>query len=262
MIAGSLEGQGMAPGHYPPAPDGLTLYLVGDIHGRLDLLLNVQRQIDEDRARRGAGASREIYLGDYIDRGPSSAGVVSQLIDRAAQVDTIFLRGNHEQMLLDVLQGRDSVNDWLHVGGTATLLSYGVTPRLLSRFVSSASVRRQLEAALPAAHRRFYEETRIYARLGAYLAVHAGVRPGIRLEEQVPTDLLCIRRDFLEYPGDFGFVVVHGHTPTMAPELCPNRINIDTGAFATNLLTSLRIDADGAHVMPQAVGKTSGIQKI
>jgi serine/threonine protein phosphatase 1 len=249
MIAGSLAGQEMAPGYYPPAPEGRTLYLVGDIHGRLDLLLKAQQQIDEDRARHNVGPSREIYLGDYVDRGPSSAGVVSRLIERAAEVDAIFLRGNHEQMLLDVLQGRDSLHDWLHVGGTATLLSYGVTPRLLSRFISPQSVRRQLEAALPPAHRRFYEETRLYAHLGAYLAVHAGVRPGISLEQQTLMDLLCIRREFLQYAGDLGFVVVHGHTPVMAPELRPNRINIDTGAFATNRLTSLRIDAGGVHIM-------------
>jgi serine/threonine protein phosphatase 1 len=248
MGAPSRGDEGLAPARYPPAPDGPTLYLVGDIHGRLDLLRDVHRQIDDDKARRG-GPAREIYLGDYIDRGPSSAGVVSHLLDRAAAVETVFLRGNHEQMLLDLLAGYDCLEDWLHVGGTTTLLSYGVAPRLLARLVSPAAIRRQLEAALPAAHRRFYEETRLYAALGPYLAVHAGVRPGIRLEEQAPKDLLSIRWEFLQFAGDLGFIVVHGHTPAMAPELRPNRINIDTGAFATNRLTSLRIDADGAHIM-------------
>jgi serine/threonine protein phosphatase 1 len=254
MDARRLRDQELAPGRYPPAPDGLILYLVGDIHGRLDLLQDVHRQIDEDKARRGGGPTREIYLGDYIDRGPSSAGVVSRLLDRVASAETVFLRGNHEQMLLDLLAGHAILEDWLHVGGTATLLSYGVAPRLLARLVSPAAIRRQLEAALPAEHRRFYEETRLYARLGPYLAVHAGLRPGLPLEAQAPMDLLCIRREFLQFAGDLGFIVVHGHTPVMAPELRPNRINIDTGAFATNRLTSLRIDADGAHIMPSAVG--------
>jgi serine/threonine protein phosphatase 1 len=253
MDAPSRGDEGSIPGRYPPAPDGLVLYLVGDIHGRLDLLRDMHRQIDDDKARRGAtqasGPAREIYLGDYIDRGPSSAGVVSQLLERAARVETVFLRGNHEQMLLDLLAGLDCLEDWLHVGGTATLLSYGVAPRLLTRLVSPAAIRRQLEAALPAEHRRFYEETQLYAPLGPYLAVHAGVRPGIPLEEQLPMDLLSIRREFLQYAGDLGFIVVHGHTPAMAPELRPNRINIDTGAFATNRLTSLRIDAHGAHIV-------------
>jgi serine/threonine protein phosphatase 1 len=249
MDALSGGEQGLAAERYPPAPDGLTLYVVGDIHGRLDLLRDVHRRIDADKARVGGGPAREIYLGDYIDRGPSSADVVAELLDRAARVDTVFLRGNHEQMLLDLLAGQAILEDWLHVGGTATLLSYGVAPRLIARLVSPAAIRRQLEAALPAAHRRFYEETRLYARLGPYLAVHAGLRPGLPLEAQSPMDLLCIRREFLQFAGDLGFIVVHGHTPAMAPELRPNRINIDTGAFATNRLTTLRIDADGAHIM-------------
>jgi serine/threonine protein phosphatase 1 len=175
--------------------------------------------------------------------------VVAELLERAARVETVFLRGNHEQMLLDLLNGHDCLEDWLHVGGTATLLSYGVAPRLLTRLVSPAAIRRQLEAALPAGHRSFYEQTRHYVQLGAYLAVHAGVRPGLPLEAQAPTDLISIRREFLQFTGDLGFIVVHGHTPAMAPEMRPNRINIDTGAFATNRLTSLRIDADGAHIM-------------
>jgi serine/threonine protein phosphatase 1 len=262
MIASALGAVMDAPGHgdwqsalgrYPPAPDRLVLYLIGDIHGRLDLLRDVHRQIDTDKARRAGEPAREIYLGDYIDRGPSSSGVISQLLERAARVDTVFLRGNHEQMLLDLLDGHDCLEDWLHVGGTATLLSYGVAPRLLARLVSPSAIRRQLEAALPAEHRRFYEKTQLYARLGPYLAVHAGLRPGIPLEAQTEMDLLCIRREFLQHAGDLGFIVVHGHTPVMAPELRPNRINIDTGAFATNRLTSLRIDADGAHIMTTQV---------
>ena len=238
-----------ASGRYPPAPDGQTLYLIGDIHGRLDLLREVHRRIDADKALRGGGAVLEIYVGDYIDRGPSSAGVVTELLERAARVETIFLRGNHEQMLLDLLSGYDSLEDWLHVGGTATLLSYGVAPSFFTRLVSPAAILRRLEAALPDGHRRFYKETQLYARLGPYLAVHAGVRPGLPLEAQSAIDLLSIRGEFLRYTGDHGFIVVHGHTPAMAPELCPNRINIDTGAFATNRLTSLRIDADGAHIL-------------
>lgn len=250
MTPRSLGRQRPIAAGYPPAPDGLTLYLVGDIHGRLDLLVALQRRIDDDKARSSCERSREVYLGDYIDRGASSAGVVSQLIDRARQVDTVLLRGNHEQILLDFLHGQDCLDDWLHVGGTATLLSYGIAPRLLSRSVSAAALRCHLEGALPPEHRRFYEETEIFAELGSYLAVHAGLRPGVNLLKQSEMDMLCIRREFLQYTGDFGYVVVHGHTPVLAPELRPNRINIDTGAFATNRLTCLRIDANGAQVMP------------
>ena len=118
--------------------------------------------------------------------------------------------------------------------------------------LSAEAIRRQVTAALPPHHRRFYEQTKAYARIGAYLAVHAGVRPGVGLEAQAPSDLLGIRREFLDFSGDFGFIVVHGHTPVMIPELRSNRINIDTGAFATNRLTTLRIDGDGACIMPVA----------
>ena len=102
-----------APARYPPAPDGFTVYVVGDIHGRLDLLLDVQRRIDEDKARFVRGSVVEVYLGDYIDRGPDPAGVVSQLIDRARRVRAEFLRGNHEQLLLDFLHGKDCLGEWL-----------------------------------------------------------------------------------------------------------------------------------------------------
>jgi serine/threonine protein phosphatase 1 len=255
MSSWGLGDHEATPVHYPPAPDGLTVYAVGDIHGRLDLLLAAQRQIDEDiaehKARDGGKRTQEVYLGDYIDRGPSPAAVVSRLIERAQHVETIFLRGNHEQLLLELLHGADCLGDWLAVGGTTTLLSYGVAPGLLSRSVSAEVMRRQLVAVLPPRHLRFYEDTVAYSRIGPYVAVHAGLRPGVALEEQALDDLLSIRRDFLQFPGDLGSIVVHGHTPVAAPDLRPNRINIDTGAFATNRLTILKIDADGARVMPQ-----------
>jgi len=239
-----------APARYPPAPDGFTVYVVGDIHGRLDSLLEVQRQIDEDKARLVRGRAVEVYLGDYIDRGPDPAGVVSRLIDRARSVYTVFLRGNHEQLLLDFLDGRDCLDEWLAVGGNATMLSYGLALEPSSRLLAGVVIRRKLGQAIPREHRLFYEKTGSWIRLGGYLAVHAGIRPGVPLEEQKPGDLLGIRQKFLLFDGDFGFVVVHGHTRVMAPELLPNRINIDTGAFATNLLTCLKIDADGPHVLP------------
>jgi serine/threonine protein phosphatase 1 len=252
MRARKREKRSAAAARYPPAPDGLTLYLIGDIHGRLDLLRAVQRQVDEDRASVRSQRTLEIYLGDYIDRGPDSAGVISQLIGRAQQVEAVFLRGNHEQLLLDFLHGVDCLGEWLAVGATATMLSYGVAPDVLSRTLAVETVRGHLSAVLPPEHRRFLEETATYARVGAYLAVHAGLRPGISLEDQDASDLLGIRREFLEHTGDFGCIVVHGHTPAIAPELHPNRINIDTGAFATSRLTCLRIAADGARILPSA----------
>ena len=234
---------------YPPAPDGHTIYVVGDIHGRSDLLENVHRRIDEDRARSRPAHPVEIYLGDYVDRGPDPAGVVARLIDRAEGVQTAFLRGNHEQLLIDFLDGADCLKQWSAVGAVSTLLSYGVTPELLSRRVAADIVRRRFGENMPDAHRRFYEDTGSYLLVEPYLFVHAGIRPGIATEKQSVSDLLTIRRTFLDFQGDFGHIVVHGHTPAIEPELRRNRINLDTGAFATSRLTCARIGADGVSLL-------------
>jgi serine/threonine protein phosphatase 1 len=234
---------------YPSAPDGFTIYVVGDVHGCLDLLVGIQRRIDEDKARSHSERAVEIYLGDYVDRGPDAAGVVSQLIARKRDAYAVFLRGNHEQMLLDFLDGADCLEQWRALGGTATMLSYGVATRLLTSSASTEDVRRSLSENLPHDHRIFYQQTGSYILAGCYLVVHAGIRPGVALEHQKTADLLGIRQDFLEYDGDFDFIVVHGHTPVVTPDLRRNRINIDTGAFATNCLTCLRIGEDGARLL-------------
>jgi serine/threonine protein phosphatase 1 len=238
-----------ASGSYPPGPEGVVVYIVGDIHGRLDLLLEMQSRIDRDRRQFGTKEIVEIYLGDYVDRGPDSAAVVSRLIERSKEVEARFLRGNHEQLLLDFIHGGDCLREWKAVGGSATLLSYGIAPDLLTREVAADVVRRTLAEKVPEEHRQFYLQTGSYIGIGPYLAVHAGLRPGVRLERQRTRDLLGIRSDFLDHTGDFGSIVIHGHTPVPKPDLRRNRINIDTGAFATNRLTCLRINADGAGIL-------------
>jgi serine/threonine protein phosphatase 1 len=234
---------------YPSAPDGFTIYVVGDVHGCLDPLVRVQRLIDEDRAKLHPERTAEIYLGDYIDRGPDSAGVVSRLIARARDANAVFLRGNHDQMLLDFLDGADCLEQWRELGGTATLLSYGVAASLLTRSAPTEVVRDAFNENMPPEHRVFYDQTGSYMQVGPYLMVHAGIRPGVGLEDQKTADLLGIRQDFLQYDHDFDFIVVHGHTPVEAPDLRRNRINIDTGAFATNRLTCLRIGEDGPTLL-------------
>lgn len=250
-IAMSVDPAARDPGNirYPSAPDGLTVYVVGDVHGCLDLLLQVQQRIDGDKGRSRPERTAEIYLGDYIDRGPDPAGVVSRLIARSRETNAVFLRGNHEQMLLDFLDGADCLEEWRSFGGAATLLSYGIPSELLARAVATDVVRCQLVDNLPPDHRSFYEQTGSYVQVGSYLAVHAGIRPGVSLEDQKATDLMEIRQDFLQSNNDFGFIVVHGHTPMTAPEMRRNRINIDTGAFATRRLTCLKIDKAGAHLL-------------
>lgn len=234
---------------YPPAPEGLVVYIVGDIHGRLDLLLEMHARIDRDKRQFATEQVTETYLGDYIDRGPDSAGVVSRLIERGSKTQARFLRGNHEQLLLDFVHGGDCLREWRAVGGSATLLSYGITPDLLNREVAADVVRRTLVEKVTGEHRQFFLETGSYIRIGSYLAVHAGLRPGVGLEKQRARDLLGIRSDFLDHTEDFGCIVVHGHTPVPEADMRRNRINVDTGAFATNRLTCLRISAEGVGVL-------------
>jgi serine/threonine protein phosphatase 1 len=234
---------------YPPGPEGLTAYVVGDIHGRLDLLVGVQQRIDEDKSKLHPERTVEVYLGDYIDRGPDAAGVIEQLIGRSRHLHAVFLRGNHEQLFLDFLDGGDSLPQWQAVGGTSTMLSYGIAPSVLLRQATADVIRRRVLEKLPLDHLEFLRRTTSHFALGPYLAVHAGIKPGVKLADQRMVDLLSIRGDFLQYDGDLGVIVVHGHTPVTAPDLRHNRINIDTGAFATNRLTCLRIGEDGARVL-------------
>lgn len=234
---------------YPPAPQGLVIYAVGDIHGRLDLLLGAQDRIDRDKRKFATEEVTEVYLGDYIDRGPDSAAVISALIDRSKVARTRFLRGNHEQLLLDFVLGSDCLEQWKAVGGTATLVSYGIAPEQLGYGVPPDLVRDAFRGKIPEGHWEFYQQTGSYIGIGPYLAVHAGLRPGVVLEQQVPRDLLNIRGDFLNYAGDFGHIVIHGHTPVREPDLRKNRINIDTGAFATNRLTCIRVGKDGVSIL-------------
>ena len=237
---------------YPPAPHGWTVYVIGDIHGRLDLLKEVHRGIDADKGRAHPDGTFEVYLGDYIDRGPQSADVLSALIARSRTSRACFLRGNHEQLLADFLEGKDLLSQWKAVGGLPTLLSYGLPGRLLAGDAAEAEVREALRQRLPDEHLEFLAHTGSYMKLDPYLLVHAGLRPGVRLEDQQAADIFGIRNDFLDYGGDLGYLVVHGHTPVEEPDFRPNRINIDTGAFATNRLTCLRIGADGPSVLDMA----------
>jgi serine/threonine protein phosphatase 1 len=234
---------------YPPAPEGRTIYAVGDIHGRLDLLEKVQRLIDEDKRKPTSGRPAEVYLGDYIDRGPDSAGVVSNLIRRARRAETVFLRGNHEQILLNFIEGESCLEEWAAFGGVPTLLSYGMDPDLLSGEVQEDEVRAALISRMPSEHQKFYATTARYCDAEPYLFVHAGIKPSVKLKDQSLTDLLTIRAAFLDSGRDFGRIVVHGHTPVAEPDMRHNRINIDTGAFATHQLTCLKVDETGARVL-------------
>jgi serine/threonine protein phosphatase 1 len=230
----------------------VTIYAIGDIHGRSDCLRRVHDLIDRDKARPGArGRPVEIYLGDYVDRGPDSQGVIELLIERSRAVEARCLLGNHELILASFLRGEMAFDEWRSMGGLETVLSYGVRARelLQQRGVIAPS---DLAERFPASHRSFISGLLPYVLLGDYGFVHAGVRPGAPIEKQAIEDLAWIRESFLSYHGDFGKIVVHGHTPVSAVEFLPNRINIDTGAYATNRLSVLRIDADGPLALEAA----------
>lgn len=238
---------------YPAPPGGLTIYAVGDVHGRADLLAKVHETVDADMARSASpGPVREIYVGDYIDRGSESKAVVDRLLARAAGRDIVFLRGNHEQYMLDWLDGRARLQPWKQVGALATLRSYGLSASMLTRPAREEDMRSAFAKAMPASHLAFYRRTQLSCVVGPYAFVHAGLRPGVPLAVQSSEDLMSIRASFLEFGGDLGHIVVHGHTPVQAPDMRRNRINIDTGAYVTHRLTCLKLGTEGASILHPA----------
>ena len=234
-------------------PPDHAVYAVGDIHGRADLLDLLLARIAEDAGRHPGDARRTlVFLGDYIDRGTASRGVVERLLgDPLPGFETIRLCGNHEEALLAFLQGQASGMDWLGFGGLETLLSYGVPLRgLPDRAEREAELRTCLAAALPPEHLAFYRGCVLHHSVGDYLFVHAGVRPGVPLDAQSPEDLLWIRDDFLRDRDPLpGRVVVHGHTICDMPQDRGHRINIDTGAFASGRLTCLVLRGERRQFM-------------
>ena len=225
-------------------PDGLQVYAIGDIHGRADLLGALLEKIAKDARKSPATKKRLVYLGDYIDRGHESRQVIDLLLEGPPPgFEAIYLKGNHEEALLNFLKAADFGYEWQHYGGLETLASYGVTglgARLSSENFDEA--RDQFEAALPQSHLDFFRALDLSVCFGDYFFAHAGVRPGVPLEEQLPEDLLWIRADFTRWSADFGKVVVHGHSITEEPEFEPNRIGIDTGAYLTHRLTSVVLE--------------------
>jgi serine/threonine protein phosphatase 1 len=233
----------------PRLPQGLRVYAVGDVHGRADLLTQIFEMIDADLKHFPAHRSLQIFLGDYIDRGPDSRAVIDLLIERSRLHETICLKGNHEEILLDVLKNPASFRDWSGLGGVATLMSYGIVPNQDIRGNDGLELVESLRRAVPSSHLRFLNELKCSFSCGEFFFVHAGVKPGIPLDAQNEDDLLWIRSEFLGSSVDFGKYVVHGHTPVMQPDIRPNRINIDTGAYATGKLTLLAIEGDGMLVL-------------
>jgi serine/threonine protein phosphatase 1 len=240
-----LKSRALRQPVYPPAPNGVVIYAIGDIHGRSDCLAMAHQLIDKDAARRGnRDRVIEIYVGDYVDRGPDTKGVIDSLIERSQRNETVLLRGNHETLMQSFLREQTSFEEWRNLGGRETILSYGGEARI--SLVSAGTITPDSFAkCLPRSHVEFLHRLENYKIVGRYCFVHAGLRPGVPVNRQSVQDLTWIREDFLNYSGDFGFVVVHGHSPVPSIELLPNRVNIDTGAYVTNRLSVVRIDAEG-----------------
>jgi len=225
----------------PSLPGGVRIYAISDIHGCAHLLAQMFRVIDADIAYSKPQHAIEVFMGDYIDRGPDSRSTIDLLIRRSRRGNTVFLKGNHEAFLGEVLRDSSRIPDWLQVGGLQTLLSYGLSPSASPPEEEQHELMRGLAAAMPPQHREFLRRLRLSYTCGDFFFVHAGVRPGTPLSAQREGDLLWIRDEFLQSKQDFGKYVVHGHTPVRSAEILPNRANIDTGAYATGNLTLLSI---------------------
>lgn len=227
----------------PGLPPGYRVYAVGDVHGRDDLLGDLLAQIEADAAGRGRAKLAVVFLGDLIDRGPSSRQVVERLRTyRPSGVRPVFLAGNHEEVLLRILDGEARlIPDWLRFGGAECLASYGVDAANLRRMQPTQAIE-TVRSAIPASHGEFLRGFDDTFRAGSYLFVHAGIRPGIPLEQQSRADLRWIREPFLTDGSEHGFTVIHGHTIREQVEERANRIGIDTGAYRTGVLTALGLE--------------------
>ena len=234
----------------PVGARGWRAYVVGDIHGRLDLLDRLLDKIHEEIEARPARKVLVVFVGDLIDRGPSSAQVIERLRTyEQPRVRPVFLLGNHEEVLLRILAGEsDLITKWRWFGGTECLRSYGLDPERLAGMDEDQSLE-LIRKSIPKNHVEFLESFDDSCRFGDYLFVHAGIRPGVEIDQQRQSDLRWIREPFLFDDTDHGFVVVHGHTIRPEVEIRPNRIGIDTGAYRTGVLSALAIDGSESWLL-------------
>lgn len=230
-------------------PDGMRIYAIGDVHGRLDLLQRMHARIRAELEREPVPDWRIIHVGDYTDRGPDSKGVLD-LLAQAVRSDKrmIALAGNHDLGFLDFLANPSPNGLFAHNGGEQTALSYGVKLDFGS-LAALAAGHAELCRAVPPDHIAFLNGLGLSATFGDFFFCHAGIRPGVPLENQRRHDLIWIRDEFLGYAGLHPKVIVHGHTPSPEPEVMPNRVNIDTHACRSGVLTALVIDGKEKRIV-------------
>jgi serine/threonine protein phosphatase 1 len=242
------------------APAGRRVYAVGDIHGRADLLLKLVKDIQADAGKgEYRGKPILVFLGDYVDRGFASKDVIDILLsERLSSFETYFLKGNHEAAMLQFLSDPSVGPRWVEYGGAETLVSYGVRlPRSRTALEEWEAASADLKRVMPAEHVAFLRQLQLSARLGDYLFVHAGVRPGVDLDRQSENDMLWIRDDFLNDERPLGAVVVHGHTPISKPHRDSRRIGIDTGAYLSGRLTAARFEHETVAFLSTGAGLES-----
>jgi serine/threonine protein phosphatase 1 len=221
---------------------GERVYAIGDIHGRRDCLDELLLLIGEDDRDRGPATTTLVFLGDLVDRGPDSRGVIERLASLAKSQTCVLLMGNHEEVFIDAWEGDEAALRLFHrIGGRETLLSYGISPAEYDR-ADFDELRALIAAHVPAEHIAFLRSFRDTWQSGDYFFVHAGIKPGVAIEDQRPADMRWIRDRFLDDPRDHGVIVVHGHSITPEVEDLPNRIGIDTGAYASGRLTAVGLE--------------------
>lgn len=237
-------------------PAGTRVYAIGDIHGYPDVLAQMHDLIEADIAERPIDQAQIVYVGDYIDRGPDSKGVIDLLVERelvAPNIQHVFIMGNHENAMIEFMKNPNGERqDWLPWGGIEAIESYGIeVDRSQPLSLIAASLAEQLNEVLPLTHSEFLKNLKLMHQVGDYLFVHAGIRPGTRLDKQTKEDLIMIREPFLSSPDDHGFRVVHGHTISKAKgaDIKPNRINLDSGLYSGGPLSCAVLEDDSVRII-------------
>ncbi len=253
----SLWSMAVEPGiHFSEAatPPGMRIYAVGDIHGRYDLLTEMHRRIMAEILRDRPDDWRIIYLGDYIDRGPASRQVLNFLSGSIATEPRVMaIAGNHDIGFLAFLDQPQASGIFANYGGDATARSYGVDIDFSSR-EGLMRGHAELVKAVPEEHKHLLHTLKLSVTLGDFFFSHAGIRPGVPLEEQSSGDLVWIRECFRDYRELHPKLIVHGHTPVPAPEIMPNRVNLDTGAYYTGRLTGMMFEGKQKRLMEVTAG--------
>ncbi len=242
----------------PSVPVGRRIYAVGDIHGRLDLFEAMIEAIERDEAHGRPLRSTVILLGDLVDRGPDSAGVLARAREWQKARDLRILTGNHEEMFLESFKHTEVLRHFLRFGGRETLLSYGIQPRARNR-TEMIALQELMARHIPAEDLQFIRSFEELVVIGNYAFVHAGIAPGVALKQQQGQDMRWIREPFLSHQEPHSHVVVHGHTITEEVVIRPNRIGIDTGAFNTGRLTALVLEGTGRRFIETKVKKKKGV---